>query len=201
MDDYRRGVSTWKSPGGDAYAARFDALAAKGVDIHGEAAFVERLAPPGCRVLDAGCGTGRVAIELARRGFEVVGLDVDPDMLATARRRAPELTWVRQDLLRSIEGRFEVIVAAGNVIPLVSKPAEVVANLAKVLTPDGILIAGFGLDPRNLPLDEAPVSRADYDAMCAAAGLQTTARYATWDGAPYMGGGYAVSVSRRVPAE
>ena len=38
-------------------------------------------------VLDAGCGTGRVAIEPARRGIEVVGADVDPSMLATTRQR------------------------------------------------------------------------------------------------------------------
>ena len=42
---------------------------------------------PGARVLDAGCGTGRVGIELARRGFEVTGTDIDPAMLAAARRR------------------------------------------------------------------------------------------------------------------
>ena len=36
-------------------------------------------------MLDAGCGTGRVAIELAARGFSVVGMDLDEAMLDTAR--------------------------------------------------------------------------------------------------------------------
>ena len=71
---------TWD---GDDYQRRFDALAARGVDVHGEAAFVMTLAP--ATVLDAGCGTGRVAIRArARRGVDVVGVDVDPSMLATA---------------------------------------------------------------------------------------------------------------------
>ena len=73
---------------GDDYQARFDRLAATGADVHGEATFVRAYEP--ARVLDAGCGTGRVAIELARHGIEVVGVDVDASMLATARRLAPD---------------------------------------------------------------------------------------------------------------
>src|SRR4051794_33837386 len=80
---------------GDAYQERFDALAASGTDVHGEAAFVMAYAPR--TVLDAGCGTGRVAIELARRGVAVAGADVDPSMIATARRRAPAVTWYETD--------------------------------------------------------------------------------------------------------
>ena len=49
-------------------------------------------------VLDAGCGTGRVAIELSRRGHDVVGVDVDEAMLEAARAKAPDLTWVQGDL-------------------------------------------------------------------------------------------------------
>jgi len=59
--------------------------------MHGEATFVEALGVR--RVLDAGCGTGRVAIELARRGLDVVGVDADPGMLSAARAKAPELEW------------------------------------------------------------------------------------------------------------
>ncbi|MDQ1398226.1 MAG: hypothetical protein QOK20_158, partial [Acidimicrobiaceae bacterium] len=54
---------TWD---GESYQRRFDELASGGQDVHGEAAFVMALTP--ATVLDAGCGTGRVAIELARRG-------------------------------------------------------------------------------------------------------------------------------------
>ena len=72
-------MTTWD---GDDYQRRFDDLAASGVDVHGEATFVRAFAPSS--VLDAGCGTGRVAIELARHGVDVVGADLDASMLATA---------------------------------------------------------------------------------------------------------------------
>jgi SAM-dependent methyltransferase len=70
---------------GRDYQAHFDRLAAHGVDVHGEATFVRRFTSQS--VLDAGCGTGRVAIELARHGIDVVGVDVDASMIAEARRR------------------------------------------------------------------------------------------------------------------
>ena len=54
---------------GDDYQRRFDELAAAGNNVHGEVDFLMQLDPE--RVLDAGCGTGRVAIELARRGVAV----------------------------------------------------------------------------------------------------------------------------------
>src|SRR3546814_2882719 len=88
----RRSVS-WD---GEDYQARFDRLAEAGSDVHGEATFVR--AYESASVLDAGCGTGRVAIELARHGIDVVGEDVDESMLATDRERATDITGVEQDL-------------------------------------------------------------------------------------------------------
>ena len=81
---------------GADYDLKWEAMAAAGASVHGEADFVSRFAPG--TVLDAGCGTGRVAIELARRGVDVVGVDLDATMLDQARSKAPELTWVRADL-------------------------------------------------------------------------------------------------------
>src|SRR2546421_3509407 len=63
---------------------------------HGEADLVFSYGPR-C-VLDGGCGTGRVAIELSRRGVEVVGVDLDRDMIELARAKAPDLTWINADL-------------------------------------------------------------------------------------------------------
>src|SRR5882757_10954674 len=83
---------------GAAYAARFAELAASGADMHGEARLCASLVPAGSRVLDAGCGTGRVAIRLAELGYDCVGVDLDASMLAVARRAAPELTWILADL-------------------------------------------------------------------------------------------------------
>jgi len=80
-----RWLST-RSRSGDAYDETYERRAAAGENVHGEADFVERFAPKS--VLDAGCGTGRVGRELARRGIDVVGVDIDPHMLATAQRKA-----------------------------------------------------------------------------------------------------------------
>jgi len=179
---------TWD---GDRYQARFDRLAASGADVHGEATFVEAFQP--ASALDAGCGTGRVAIELARRGVEVVGADVDSSMLATARRLAPDITWVETDLAALDLGRtFDVVLMAGNV-PLFTPPGTqpaLVAGCARHVRPiSGVLVAGFSLD--------RGYDTTAYDADCAATGLELVERFATWDREPWRdGGAYAVSVHR-----
>lgn len=185
---------------GALYAERLARLAASGHDLHGEARLCAGLlagSAPGARVLDAGCGTGRVAVRLAELGFSCVGADVDASMLDEARRAAPELEWVRSDLADlDLPGRFDLAVLAGNVVPLAGSHAvpAVLARLAAHLVPGGLLVAGFGLDAANLPGGVVPVPLADYDAAATAAGLQLHERYAAWDGDPYEGGGYAVSV-------
>jgi SAM-dependent methyltransferase len=173
---------------GEDYQARFDALAADGVDVHGEAHFVMTLGLGS--VLDAGCGTGRVAIELARRGVEAVGVDAEPSMIATARQRAPELTWVVADLATLKLGRtFDVVIMAGNV-PLFTgagTQAALVAGCARHVSPDGAMVCGFQLG-RGYDL-------ATYDEQCAHVGLELVARWATWDREPLeRDGHYAVSV-------
>ena len=183
-------METWD---GERYQAQFDRLAAGGHDVHGEATFVASLDPPPTSVLDAGCGTGRVAIELAQRGMAVVGVDVDPSMLDRARRAAPDLDWIAHDLTTLDLGRtFAVVVMAGNV-PLFTPPgthADLVAGCARHVAPGGALVAGFQLG-RNYNLDA-------YDGHCEAAELGLADRYATWDRAPFEpGSDYAVSVHRR----
>jgi SAM-dependent methyltransferase len=178
---------TWD---GESYQRRFDALANSGVAVHGEADFVTGLGPT--TVLDAGCGTGRVARELAHRGIEVVGADTDPSMIATARRLSPELTWVEADISGLDLGRvFDVVVMAGNV-PLFTPPgtqAALVRGCARHLEPGGALVAGFQLDGRY--------SVADYDRHCQDARLELVERWSTWDRLPFPGtGAYAVSVHR-----
>lgn len=195
------------APRGDAYDARFEALERSGADVHGEADFVASLGATS--VLDAGCGTGRVAVELARRGLDVVGVDLDPAMLGAARRKAPGLDWRLGDLATVRLGRrFDAVVAAGNVVIFLAPGTEaaVVANLADHLAPGGALVAGFSLGPGASPAG-APtptgavggrLGLAGYDAAATAAGLALAERWATWDRAPYApGGDYAVSVHRR----
>jgi len=179
-------------PTGDAYQKRFDELAASGQDVHGEATFVRAYSP--ARVLDAGCGTGRVAIELARHGVDVVGIDLDERMLDTARTQAPDLDWRVGDLSTADLGHeeFDVVVLAGNVLIFTAPGTNtaVVANVARALNPTGRMIAGFSLQPGGYDL-------ATLDADADAAGLELSERFATWDRAPYDGASYAVSVFTR----
>jgi SAM-dependent methyltransferase len=181
-----------QAPRGDDYDRRWATLAAAGHDIHGEAGLVTRLGPRS--VLDAGCGTGRVAIELAQRGLDVVGVDLDPAMLSAARAKAPHLPWVQADLATfAFRRQFDGVVLAGNVMIFLAPGTEasVVANLAAHLGPGGLLVAGFTLGPGRLDL-------ASYDDLAARAGCQRTDRWATWEGAAFVpGGDYAVSVHRR----
>lgn len=186
---------------GREYAAEFEALAATGADVHGEASLCAALVPAGARVLDAGCGTGRVAIRLAELGYECVGVDNDASMLAEARAASADVTWLLRDLvdIDQVGESFDLVVAAGNVIPLLAPGTEstVIGRLADRLAPGGLLVAGFGLDAAYLPLPEPPFGLAEYDAWCAAAGLGIEQRLASWDGLPYDDGGYAVNIHRR----
>jgi SAM-dependent methyltransferase len=184
------------APRGPAYDERFARLAAAGHDVHGEAAFVASLGPDS--VLDAGCGTGRVALELARGGHDVVGVDADESMLAVARARRPDLPWVTADLVDVDLGRtFGAVVMAGNVMIFLARGTEraVVANMARHLRPGGLLIAGFSLVAEGLTVGS-------YDTLATDCSLELVERWATWDRHPFVvGGDYAVSVHRRAGAD
>jgi SAM-dependent methyltransferase len=189
------------APRGDDYDARWTSLAAQGRSVHGEADLVEILLSEsgGRRVLDAGCGTGRVAIELAQRGFSVTGADTDAAMLAAAMAKAPTLPWLEADLAElrdSLDAEFDLVVLAGNVMIFLSPGTEqrVLSQLVGRLIPGGLLVAGFQLRPDRLAL-------ADFDRLCAAVGLETVSRWATWDRQPFTGGHYAVSVHRKTDAQ
>ncbi|MFL6014264.1 MAG: class I SAM-dependent methyltransferase [Gaiellaceae bacterium] len=70
-----------------------------GLDQRWRRATAKAVVEPGDRVLDAACGTGDLAVIAARAGGKVTGLDFSEAMLERARRKAPELDWVRGDLL------------------------------------------------------------------------------------------------------
>lgn len=177
---------------GESYDERFRALAASGMDVHGEAAYVAALVPPGSRVLDAGCGTGRVGIELARRGYQVVGVDSDASMLEVARRTAPDLEWRLEDLAALADGpSYDLVVAAGNVVIFLAPGTgfSVVARLAAALRPGGLLVSGWRTDE---------LAVAEYDGWASAAGLEPVVRHATWQGAELSDdAGWCVAVDRR----
>ena len=187
-------MSRWlEETGGDrgrAYDQAFRELAASGVDVHGEAAYVAALVPAPAKVLDAGCGTGRVAAELARRRYDVVGVDSDPSMLEVA-RGLPGVEWLEGDLASlDLDDRFDVVVAAGNVVVFLEPgtEAEVVRRMAAHLLPGGLLVCGWRTD--RLPVQE-------YDGHAAAAGLEPVVRHSTWQGDPWrVDADWCVAVDR-----
>ncbi len=181
----------------DRYDQRWEELAATGADVHGEAHLVaELLGPPdGRAVLDAGCGTGRVAIELARRGYATVGVDVDPLLLDRARAKAPTLAWYQGDLAALppdvAPGPFAAAVLAGNVMIFVAPGTEgaVLEHVTARLAPGGLVVAGFQLTGR-LPWER-------YLALATAAGLEPVARWSTWQREPFTGRDYVVAVDSK----
>lgn len=174
----------------DEYEARWDRLESQGEKVHGEADFVDRYAAE--RVLDAGCGMGRVGLELARRGYDVVGVDNDDDMLQRARAKKTQATWLLGDLTSiRFDRPFDTIVLAGDVLLFVepSRRHLVVPNLAEALNEGGHLICGSSFTP--------PYDLRGYDEWCHHAGLDLTERYGTWGRDPYREDrNYAVSVHR-----
>lgn len=178
-------------------------MAEAGRDPHGEVAFVERLLARHDRdgstttVLDAGCGTGRVAIELANRGFTAQGTDVDAAMLYHAASKRPDLTWHLGNLADiDLPTIFGLVVMAGNVILFVdaAERERVLQNISAHIERDGLFVAGFQLKRG----DDRHVTLVQWDAWAAAAGLLLVERYATWDDDRWTpDSDYAVSVHRQ----
>ncbi|HLN46643.1 MAG TPA: magnesium protoporphyrin IX methyltransferase [Magnetospirillaceae bacterium] len=76
----------------------------------------------GCRLLDAGCGTGALAIEAAHRGADVVAIDLSPTLVALAKERVPRhvgvgrLAFMTGDMLDPALGRFDHVIAMDSLI-------------------------------------------------------------------------------------
>jgi SAM-dependent methyltransferase len=177
----------------DEYYTRWRRLEATGQSAHGEADLIESLHPHS--VLDAGCGMGRVAIELANRGIDVVGVDLDDDLLEFARRSHPAIRWVHADLATlRLDRRFDAVAMPGNVMVFCrpeDRPA-LIQIAAAHLEPGGHLVAGFDVEQHDgaLSLDV-------YDGLCATCDLELVQRWSTWQGDLYSGQSYAVSVHRK----
>jgi SAM-dependent methyltransferase len=164
----------------DGYDQRWEEMVQRGEPVHGEMDFIERfLKGSPANILDAGCGTGRLAIEATRRGHHCVGVDLDRDMVERARLKAPHIQWIHADLSKLDLGRtFDVAVMAGN-IPLFCAPgtqSSIIRSLAQHLRPGGFLICGFSIEKRA-----GAYTASDFDRDAVAAGLQRCAWYSTWD--------------------
>ncbi|WP_018295475.1 class I SAM-dependent DNA methyltransferase [Corynebacterium lubricantis] len=131
------------------YAQRWENMIAQGHDIDGEARLIDAIAPHReSRILDAGCGQGRLGGYLAQRGHQVVGTDIDEILIGVAKEKYPEGTWYVGDLSADpiAENDFEVAVSAGNVMgfldPAGREPA--LQHIYDALAEDGRFIVGFG---------------------------------------------------------
>ena len=198
MNRVTRWVTQNSAEHSQRYVERFRRLAREGADLAGEARMVDAMLPRGSRVLDAGCGQGRVGAELAARGHRVTGVDADEGLISAAQADFPEQRWVVADLADldlSAHGEpepFDAAVMAGNVMLFVAEGTEeqVLRRVAAHLRPDGFAVLGFAAD-RGYELP-------DFDRHAAAAGLVTEQRFATWDLRPWRSGSpFSVTVLRR----
>ncbi len=109
--------------------------------------------PPGARILDVGCGIGRHAVELARRGFAVTGLDLSAGMLAeaaaAARAAGVEVAWVQADATRfALAERFDAAICLcegafgllGRGDDPIQQPLSILRNISRSLQPQAKVV-------------------------------------------------------------
>lgn len=167
------------------YIKRFEDMEADGRDLDGEARLIDAMVARGSRILDAGCGPGRVGARLATLGHDVVGVDVDPVLIDAAVAKHDHVTWLVGDLAEldlaghGIEPAFDAIVAAGNVMTFLAATTrrDVLANLAGHLAPDGRIVVGFGAGREY--------AFADFFADVEAVGLRPDVLLSSWDLRPF----------------
>jgi len=126
-----------------AQADAWAAWAAAGREDDVLPAFLD-LVPPGSRVLDVGCGEGRLSRALRRRGHDVVGIDVAPRLIELALQSDPGGNYrvAQAEELPLADGEFDVVIAF-NVLMNVDDPATAVREAARVLRRGGRLCASI----------------------------------------------------------
>lgn len=169
------------------YIDRFKRMADSGADLVGEARLADALVPHASAILDAGCGPGRHAGHLHRAGHTVVGVDLDPVLIAAAREDQPGPTYVVGDLVEAAlppgaPDAFDLVLCAGNVMTFLhpSTRRPVLTRFATWLAADGRALVGFGAR-RGYAFD-------DFMADAEASGLTVQGRWATWDLRPFAPG-------------
>ncbi len=146
---------------------------------------LDAMSARGSRILDAGCGTGRVGGRLAELGHTVVGADVDPALIDYAKADFPGAHWYVCDLALldlpavGVAEPFDLVFAAGNVMGFLapSTRVDVLRRLGDHLAPGGRVVVAYGAG-RGYAFD-------DFFADLVSAGLRLDTALSTWELHPY----------------
>jgi magnesium-protoporphyrin O-methyltransferase len=106
----------------------------------------------GIRILDAGCGTGALAVEAAKRGAHVTAIDLSPQLVAVARERLPtglDVTFLSGDMLDPNLGKFDYVVGMDSIIHY---PTKDMINIITALSQMATKAMIFSFPPRTIPL-------------------------------------------------
>lgn len=106
----------------------------------------------GVSILDAGCGTGALAVEAAKRGAKVTAIDLSPQLVAVARERLPaglDVTFLSGDMLDPQLGTFDYVVGMDSIIHY---PTKDMINIIEALSRMATKAMVFSYPPRTIPL-------------------------------------------------
>lgn len=119
---------------------------------------VKRADPPGNRLLDAGCGTGRSTVAFAERGFRPTGIDISQSMIEIARSKHADtgIDFHVHDIRLPFRhgGPYDVVLCMSDIVNYLADPAhlaEALASLGSAMSPGGVLVFdantrhGYGL--------------------------------------------------------
>ncbi|WP_166970428.1 class I SAM-dependent methyltransferase [Brevibacterium atlanticum] len=180
------------------YAQRWRKMVAAGHDIGGEARFVNAMSPRGARILDAGCGTGRVGGLLIEEGHTVYGVDLDEFLISVAEEDYPSGEWHTGDLAdfdfaEANITDIDVAFCAGQVMSFLDPASrrQTLDNINSTLKHGGRFVSGFGAG-RGYDFD-------DFAEDIKAVGMYVDQRFSTWELHPFEpGSDFLVLIAQRL---
>ncbi len=166
------------------YGVHFADSVARGVDVDGEARFVDAMAARGSRILDIGSGMGRVSAALLARGHEVVATEPDPDLRAQSRATYPDLPVLPHQALAldpDEVGTFDLVTVVGNVMIFLGEGTErrVLERVRDLLHPSGRAVLGFHLTAVKAGSRTYPAH--EFVADAESAGLRVVHRFGSYE--------------------